>query len=193
MTDASVTLPARQTGAVAETAACDLSLPAGATMSLRTQGYPADEHTPGLTVHHFQHHASSQPSSQQILQAGKRIVDACFTSETWHYPTPTPSGPSFCTSYIVKVEHSWFMLRQGSRGRCYAYVLSPPPPTKGVACGRRDEIKHWDSTIDDAGDEVFSLQDLEEFQSNRDEQQAATQPIEAPKRFIVTSSLIPPR
>lgn len=98
------------------------------------------------TVHHY---AASHPTSQQLLLAGKRVVDACNTLG-WHYPTPSPSFRT-CSVPIHTPARS--------RGRSYAYAHLPPPPPQRV----RRTIKDWDSAVDE--DDVFSLQDLQEFET----------------------------
>lgn len=64
-----------------------------AVMSIETQERSSVD-TP-LTVHHFANRASSQPSSQHLLQSGKRIAKACTAADGWHYPAPLTLGRSF--------------------------------------------------------------------------------------------------
>lgn len=160
-------------------------------MSVGTQEQSA-EHA-SLTVHNFTSRASSQPSSLALLQHGQRIVAACTTSDGWHYPTPSPSGRSFGVSYFLTFARTWpLMTRLGSRGRCYEYVRARPPPAPGVAHKQPREIRDWDSNTEEVdNDEIFALQDLEEFRSTeftRDARPAESLPAESPKRSVVIRS-----
>lgn len=66
-----------------------------------------------------------------------------------------------------------------------------------MAHKQRDEVRDWGNPVEEAGeDDIFSLQDLEEFQSTeftRDTRLATTTesiPAEASKRLVVIKPLV---
>ena len=74
-------------------------------------------------------------------------------------------------------------------------MRAPPPPAPGVAHKQRDEVRDWGNPVEEAGeDDIFSLQDLEEFQSTERDTRLATSteslPAEASKRLVVIKPLV---
>ncbi|KZT07399.1 uncharacterized protein LAESUDRAFT_758411 [Laetiporus sulphureus 93-53] len=122
--------------------------------SQQGEDYADDPLTRFITVHNFSTRHADPIDSQDALDRGKQIVDAAVSAEQWFRPARI-------------LDELTFIIR----GNCYAYI-HPPPRCFSRDWESRDvpicTLKDWGEMPETGEDpDVFSLQDLKEFESTR--------------------------